>query len=358
MGLPDIIKLFTRKGRKFYFFLVKTAGYWPHNTDIFHTAFVHKSAGKKIVGKDCPYNNERLEYLGDAVIETVVSDILYHKYPTADEGFMSHIRSNMVCRARLNSVSFALGLDKYVVMASRRDMENSHISGDVLEAFVAAIYLDGGMRRAFKFVERTIANPARIEEALHDTTQTNYKSMLVNLGEQNDVEVIFSTRRTENARRVDDEALNFYCEVTIADFAVGQGLGRSKKQAEQRAAEIVCKGIESGKIDLARLKDGTFATEPATADATAEPETSTTINETHPDHVSDQPTEVDVAELLDEMPRQEATLMAEKAAQWTEGENQELSLKSHFKEFAEESEKAQKEAVPVEEQPANIIAEE
>lgn len=200
-------------------------------------------------------DNERMEYLGDAVIETVVSDILYHKYPCADEGFLSRIRSNMVCRARLNAISFELELDKFIVLSSRKDLANSHISGDVLEAFVAAIYLDGGMKRAFKFVERAIANPARIDEALHDSSQTNYKSLLVNLGEQNGVEIIFETRRADTHKDSNGEEINFVSEIILGDNVVGKGLGRSKKQAEQKAAEIVYKSISSGELSLKKTKE-------------------------------------------------------------------------------------------------------
>lgn len=324
------MELFTREGRKFYFFLAKTAGYWPHSVKTFRTAFIHKSAGKKKQGGDQPDNNERLEYLGDAVIETVVSDILYHKYPDADEGFLSHIRSNMVCRARLNAVSFALGLDKYVVIASRKDMENSHISGDILEAFVAAIYLDGGMRRAFKFVERAIANPDRIDEALHDSTQTNYKSMLVNLGEQNAVEILFETRRTDTARRIDDEALNFTCEIKIADTTVAHGQGRSKKMAEQRAAEIVCNGIETGEIDLQQLKhkapeeeSAETGEEAAQTEIAARPQPSTPA------------ADIDVQSVIEQSaePANMATALAERAAHW--GREIPADYPSRFKEYAE-----------------------
>ena len=311
--------------------MAKTAGYWPRNTDIFRTAFIHKSAGKKQEGKDCPYNNERLEYLGDAVIETVVSDILYHKYPDADEGFMSHIRSNMVCRARLNSISFALGLDKYVVLASRKDMEHSHISGDVLEAFVAAIYLDGGIRRAFKFIERAIANPERIEEALHESGQTNYKSMLVNLGEQNAVEVIFETRRTDNARRTDEEAMNFVCDIHMSGSVAGQGFGRSKKQAEQRAAEAVYKGIKSGEIDLQKIKAGSDKKETATECAAENEPASGTA--TKPNSICRNP-EVSIAEILDGLAN-ETISFAEKAYAWrTDGEQGITSFPSRLREYA------------------------
>lgn len=328
MGFPDIIKLFTREGRKFYFFLVRTAGYWPRNTDIFRTAFIHKSAGKKQEGKSCPYNNERLEYLGDAVIETAVSDILYHKYPEANEGFMSHIRSNMVCRTRLNAISFALGLDKYVVMSSRKDMEHSHISGDVLEAFVAAIYLDGGMKKAFKFVERVIANKERIDEALNDSCQTNFKSMLINLGEQNAIEVIFDTRRTENARSTEEEAMNFVCEIHLAAIVAGQGFGRSKKQAEQRAAEAVYDSIKNGEIDLLQLNKK----EPATDEQV---DGHTTPRVTSPHFLVHQPSKAEIKEILDRATDKVANF-AEKAALWNDADENELKkYASHFKEYVE-----------------------
>lgn len=341
MGIPDIIKLFTREGRKFYFFLAKTAGYWPHDVNVFRTAFVHKSAGKRLDGHDGAYNNERLEYLGDAVIETAVSDILFHKYPDADEGFLSHIRSNMVCRARLNAISFSLGLDKYVVMASRKDMENSHISGDVLEAFVAAIYLDGGMRRAFKFIERAIASQARIDEALHDSVQTNYKSMLVNLGEQNSIEILFDTRRTENARRVDDDAMNFVCEIKVAETPVGQGFGRSKKMAEQRAAESVCKGIESGEIDLLAIKEAAKG-EHADCDETVEPSHSTGLKHEPAEPITTRrlatQAGVGLKEILEDFWGSGVPLaerMTEMAARWdADGQGEMRSYDSRFKEYA------------------------
>lgn len=328
--------------------MARTTGYWPQNTDLFRTAFIHKSAGKKQEGKDCPYNNERLEYLGDAVIETVVSDILYHKYPDADEGFMSHLRSNMVCRARLNSISFDLGLDKYVVLASRKDMEHSHISGDVLEAFVAAIYLDGGMRRAFKFIKKAIANPARIEEALHESSQTNYKSMLVNLGEQNAVEVIFETRRTDNARRTDEEAMNFVCDIRMADTVAGQGFGRSKKQAEQRAAEVVYKNIKSGEIDLQKIKAGCDGKE-TSAEKVMTPETADEPT------LPSQQSEVGVAEILDSIAN-EAVNFAEKALAWEEdGDQGRTHYPSHFKEYAKVTkEEIRKEGIGAADTPGNL----
>ncbi len=252
----DIIKLFSRKGRKFYFFLVKTIGYWPRSTEHFSKAFVHRSVSPSAHLAEAEVNNERLEYLGDAVIETIVSDILYHKFPSADEGFLSHLRSNMVCRARLNTISFELGLDEYIVMSSRKDLAVSHIPGDVLEAFVAAIYLDGGMKKAFRFVEKAIANPKRIAEAQNDSNKANYKSDLVCLGEQLDVEVIFETRKaTGNLGRDEDGfVLCFVSEIKVQDFVIGVGYGRSKKSAEQMAAGKVLAAVKSGDLDLSNVR--------------------------------------------------------------------------------------------------------
>lgn len=252
----DIIKLFSRKGRKFYFFLVKTIGYWPRSTEHFSKAFVHRSVSPSGHLAEAEANNERLEYLGDAVIETVVSDILYRKFPLADEGFLSHLRSNMVCRARLNTISFELGLDEYIVMSSRKDLAVSHIPGDVLEAFVAAIYLDGGMKKAFRFVQKAIANPKRIAEAQKDSDKANFKSDLVCLGEQLGVEVIFETRKAAGnlGRDEDGFVLCFMSEVKVQDLVVGVGYGRSKKAAEQMAAGKVLAAVKNGDLDLSNAR--------------------------------------------------------------------------------------------------------
>lgn len=227
------------------------AGYMPGSTRIFQQAFVHKSVAPLRSQGLRRENNERLEYLGDAILEAVVSDILYHRFPEAQEGYLSKLRSNMVCRARLNAISMELGLDKHIVMTSRKDLAISHIPGDALEAFVAAIYLDGGMRRVRKFTLRHIANNRRIAEAQGEMRQDNFKSQLVNLGEQSGIEVFFETHRASSIDDPYNEA-NFVSEVKLADVVVGRGTGRSKKAAEQMAAQSVLEGIHLGDIDIAK----------------------------------------------------------------------------------------------------------
>ena len=249
VSIHELIKLFSRKGRKFYFFLCHTAGYLPTSVSLFRTAFVHKSIGSKRRGAGTSGDNERLEYLGDAVLEAVVSDILYHRFPDHDEGYLSKLRSNMVCRARLNAIAFEIGLDEHITLSSRKDLAVSHIPGDALEAFIAAIYLDGGIRRVRKFVQRHITNDRRTAEAQGEMWQDNHKSRLVNMGEQAGVEVFFETHR-QSGKVFQDAEENFVSQIKVADVVIGQAKGRSKKQAEQRAACAVLNGISGGQIDI------------------------------------------------------------------------------------------------------------
>lgn len=249
VSIHELVKLFSRKGRKFYFFLCRTAGYMPTSVSLFRTAFIHKSIGSKRRGAGSCGDNERLEYLGDAVLEAVVSDILYHRFPDHDEGYLSKLRSNMVCRARLNAIAFEIGLDEHITLSSRKDLAISHIPGDALEAFVAAIYLDGGIRRVRKFVQRHITNDRRTAEAQGEMWQDNYKSRLVNMGEQVGVEVFFETHR-QSGKVFPDAEDNFVSQIKVADVVIGRAKGRSKKQAEQKAACAVLNGISGGQIDI------------------------------------------------------------------------------------------------------------
>lgn len=252
MGFSDLIKLFSRKGRKFYSFIWRTAGYMPHSTRLFQQAFIHKSVAAPTRANTPKENNERLEFLGDAILEAVVSDILYHKFPTQQEGYLSKLRSNMVCRARLNAIALEIGLDQHIIMTSRKDLPVSHIPGDALEAFTAAIFLDGGISRVRKFTLRHIANDRRIAEAQGEMRQDNFKSQLVNLGEQNNIEVFFETHRIPGVDNPNTD-LNFTAEIKIAHKVVGRGEGRSKKAAEQMAAHAVLTAIQNGDIDLSQL---------------------------------------------------------------------------------------------------------
>ncbi len=236
------VELFSREGRKFYFFIVRLIGYLPFNTAAYHQAFIHRSVRPTD-------NNERMEYLGDAILETLVSFVLYRHFPSAREGLLTQLRSRLVCRRHLNEVALALGFQQHISQV-RTDVVHSHIPGDVLEAFVAALYIDGGRRRAMRFVSKYIASVDCINAALAEADISNHKSELLSLGQRSGTEVNFITRRIDNNQLILPDADNFISEVRMADQMVAVGYGRTKKAAEQQAASKTLTAIRNGEVDI------------------------------------------------------------------------------------------------------------
>lgn len=238
-----MVKLFSRKGREFYLFICRCVGYLPSDISLYQLAFVHKSAYSD-VGK--AYNvdkghNERLEFLGDAILGAVVAEILYKKFPTHNEGLLTKIRAALVSRKSLNALSLNLGFAEYIVSDSTViETRISHIHGDVLEAFVAAIYLDGGIKRVRKFVGKYIANDANIKSVLEDDVESrNYKSKIIEWGHKQHCEIVFDTHY------VDGCSGEFVSYLKINDVIIAEGYGMQKKTAEQEASRIALEKSES-----------------------------------------------------------------------------------------------------------------
>lgn len=225
----DIKKLLSPKGRKFFAFIYKTAGYIPCDISLFETALTHRSAAFA----QHKNNNERLEYLGDAVLDMLVAEILYTDYPEAREGQMTQLRATLVSRKHLNEVAKKMSFYPNIRFRAIHGLNNTHIPGDALEAFVAAIYLDGGLKRARRFVRKNIANDEQIAHFQRNSNEENFKSKLIEWGQQQHLEVIFSTRLMAEEGKPDPL---FYTEAIIDGHNVAKGEGTSKKQAEQNAA--------------------------------------------------------------------------------------------------------------------------
>ena len=129
------------KDRAFYVAIDDMFGFIPNNIELFKLALVHKSASVEL--EDGSHiNNERLEFLGDAVIESITSDFLFIEFPDRDEGFMTQIRSKIVSRQSLNRIASDIGLDKHVISHAAGNVTQKHIYGDAFEAMIGAIYLD------------------------------------------------------------------------------------------------------------------------------------------------------------------------------------------------------------------------
>jgi ribonuclease-3 len=210
-------------------------GFIPNNIELYKLALIHKSASL-VLDDGRLINNERLEYLGDAVIEAVTSDYLYIEFPDRDEGFLTKLRSKIVSRQSLNAIAEQIGLDQCVILSGNSNtLAQKHIFGDAFEAMMGAIYLDQG----YNFVNRLLINYLYRDyislEQLTET-ETDFKSRLIEWSQKNRHSILFRTAR--NA----DSASNhpsFRSTVLIDNIEVGHGIGESKKEAEQQAAYSV-----------------------------------------------------------------------------------------------------------------------
>ena len=216
--------------KEYYRFVDDMFGFIPHNIELYKLALIHKSASQSIGGHHI--NNERLEFLGDAVIESVTSDYLYIEFPDKSEGFMTQLRAKIVSRQSLNDIAHKIGLDKYVVYNSGGNFTQKHIYGDAFEAMMGAIYLDQG----YEFVNRLLINNIFYKHLSIDTlteSETDFKSRLIEWCQKNRHSVVFRTRSDAHAPHT---APSFYSTVLIDGIEVGHGVGDSKKVAEQNAA--------------------------------------------------------------------------------------------------------------------------
>jgi ribonuclease-3 len=225
------IKLFFYPEREFYGLFFDSLGIEPINTDLYELAFIHKSA--TIHKKDYSLNNERLEYLGDAILGAIIADILYKYFPNQDEGFLTQIRSKIVSRESLNKLAVKIELDKQVV-SNVNLINNKHIYGDAFEAFIGAIYLDQGYDKTRKFIENKIfIDYINLEEVV--SVETNFKSKLIEWAQKNKKDIYFDTQ--EGGLDKELRLPLFTSEVEVEEVKLGSGKGTSKKEAQQKAAQ-------------------------------------------------------------------------------------------------------------------------
>lgn len=227
-----IQKIFTNKNSKkqSYNNLIKNIlGISPGPISIYKTALNHRSVKE---GSD--ENNERLEYLGDAVLSTVIADYLYKKYPYKDEGFLTEMRSKMVNRQQLNDIAVKMGLKK-ITQYNKFDssLKSSQIFGNTLEAVVGAVYLDKGYKKTCTWVLKQIIIPYMFVDDL-ESIDINLKNKLIGWASKNGKVLDFETieEKLEGSRRV------FTIAAKLDGEIIAQGKGYNKKDASQIAAQL------------------------------------------------------------------------------------------------------------------------
>ena len=230
-NLVQRIKLFSSSGKKFYSFLNSLFGFRPNDIHIYELSLIHRSASK-VDSQGNPVNNERLEYLGDAIIGAVVAEFLYNRFPGQDEGFLTQMRSKLVNRVFLTELTHRIKLDQFIQKNDNNSSSDSHIYGDALESLVGALYLDRGYDKAKEFItKKLLADHVDLKKV--ECTNTNYKSQLIEWCQKNKKEISFETH--ENIHE-DNKTTSFISLIKIDDKIIGQGKGKSKKEAHQHAS--------------------------------------------------------------------------------------------------------------------------
>ena len=213
-------------------FLSKNLKIRPRKLDLYELAFTHRSA--TIVDyKDNILNNERLEFLGDSVLDAIISDYLCKNYPNADEGFLTKTRSKIVNTNQLAKYCKILELNNYLVYSSN-SLNNKHLYADLLEALIGAIFLDKGFKKTYKFIiKKIIKENTNLERLIK--TETNHKSRLIEYCQKKNISLKFNTKSKEGKC--------FYTDIIMNEVIKAQGEGQTKKEAEQNASLIVMKKI-------------------------------------------------------------------------------------------------------------------
>ena len=230
-NLKDRVRLLFRKDKESYLCFYRMLGFYPQNISIYEQALLHKSSSIK-TEKGRPLNNERLEFLGDAILDAVIGDIVYQKFEGKREGFLTNTRSKIVSRESLNRIAEQIGLLKLVKFNTRQSAHNSYMGGNAFEALVGAIYLDRGYEYCKFFMEHRIIG-TYLDLNKVSRKEVNFKSKLIEWTQKNKVEITFDLIDQSY-----DEFNSpvFESEVLIEGIHACKGKGYSKKESQQIAS--------------------------------------------------------------------------------------------------------------------------
>lgn len=230
LHLTDTIRLLFASDKAFCRKLYDILGFAPRHTAYYREALEHSSM-HAIEGDYKGKDNERMEYLGDAILGAIVADLLYKRFPTKHEGFLTNARSKMVRRDTLNKMSHRIGLDALIHSSMGGHTHNCCVAGNALEAFIGAIYLDRGYHACRRFIEHRLFG-TNFDVNAFVNEDTNYKSRIIEWCQkrQYDVQFVIDHQGTEQGSPY------FLGSVCICGVKAGNGKGYSKKECHQEAS--------------------------------------------------------------------------------------------------------------------------
>ena len=273
----DKIRLLFNKDRESYFCFYRILGFFPRNIRYYKEAVLHKSVLiRSEAGR--PLNNERLEFLGDAILDAVVADVLYRHFQGRREGFLTNTRAKIVQRETLNKLAVEIGLDKLVKYTVRSSSHNSYMYGNAFEAFIGAIYMDQGYERCKTFIEKKILKEY-IDLDKMSRKEVNFKSKLIEWSQKYKFAISF-----ELIKQVEDKDHSpmFHTEVKVEGLSAGKGTGYSKKESQQNAARMALNKIKGDADFRQRIAEAKEAN-----DANDASETISTEADPHPTALDD-----------------------------------------------------------------------
>ena len=237
MAIRTLIRLFFKadaQEKSFIRSLHSLLGFYPGNLSLYNLAFSHRSLALETAGGN-RLSNERLEYLGDAVLGAVIADLLFKKYPFKDEGFLTEMRSRIVSRENLKNLAVKIGIDEMLQKDAGPGSYRS-MYGDAFEAFIGAIYLDQGYNKTQRYILHRIIRP-HVDLAEIESTEKNFKSIILNWGQREKHNVVFDTISEDSKTRL------ITIRLVIDGLEKANATDYVKKKAEQIAAEKVCREL-------------------------------------------------------------------------------------------------------------------
>ena len=230
-NIIDRIKLPFRKEKELFSSLYEILGFYPHNIEYYKMALMHKSIRKRN-DKGKPLNNERLEFLGDAILDAAVGYIVYRHYEGKREGFLTNTRSKLVSRDTLGKLANEMGLGQLLVSSGHSTSHNSYVEGNAFEALVGAIYLDRGYDACLEFFEkRVLGKYINLDKVAFK--EVNFKSKLLEWSQKNRVRMEFQMLKQ---LKDDNGSPIFSFQVMLEGIEGEKGNGYSKKEAQQMAS--------------------------------------------------------------------------------------------------------------------------
>ena len=235
----DRIRLPFRKDKELYAALYEIFGFYPHRIQFYKLALMHKSVTRRNE-KGRPLNNERLEFLGDAILDAIVGDIVYRHFEGKREGFLTSTRSKIVQRETLNRLATEMGITQLIKYGKHTPSHNSYMGGNAFEALVGAMYLDRGYEACMRFMEKRILSQIiNIDKVAYK--EINFKSKLIEWCQKNKVRLDF--KLLEQSKEGKNSPV-FKYQVLVEGLEGGTGEGYSKKESQQLASKTTLQQLK------------------------------------------------------------------------------------------------------------------